>query len=268
MASASILSTKQQGKIRLYSLSCGYIKKYFNVKNIKSDDIGQIVFQFLSDDVLWTFDCSDESQKHKIENNGKTIKCRNCNYKYNCYFGTFSFGMKPQSGKYKIKFRIDKIFSNGYANIIGIISENSKQNGKSIQNQNKNGDYDIYKFTNRHWSNDFYDYIGWSADSYQDEDYLPNGLFCGAYDSRQDNIFRKNKFIYSSNNENYPTRLPGWQTDDIVVLEYDSHLSILSFSKENDNGKLDACIGNLPTNETFYWFVGHCQQSIDLTVVS
>ena len=44
-------------------------------------------------------------------------------------------------------------------------------------------------------------------------------------------------------------------------------LSILSFCKENDNGKLDACIKNLPKDETFYWFVGHYYGELSLTVL-
>ena len=70
-------------------------------------------------------------------------------------------------------------------------------------------------------------------------------------------FFSQNCFVYQSNNENYKNRLPGWQQDDIIILQYDTDLSILSFSKENDSGKLDACIKYLPKNEMFYWFVGH-----------
>ena len=56
-------------------------------------------------------------------------------------------------------------------------------------------------------------------------------------------------------------------TGDIIVLQYDSDKSILSFSKENDNGDLNSCIKNLPKNKTFYWFVGHCFGKMCLTVV-
>ena len=97
---------------------------------------------------------------------------------------------------------------------------------------------------------------------------LPNGLFCGNNNSsRENNIFRKNKFIYHSNNENYKTRLPGFENGDTIILQYDSNLSILSFSKENDNGKLDACIKNLPKDLTFYWFVGRTVGQICLSVL-
>ena len=114
------------------------------------------------------------------------------------------------------------------------------------------------------WDDQLDDYIGWSACSYQSHSYLPNGLYCGLIG---DNIFCKNKFIYSSNNENYKNRLPAWKKDDIVVLQYDSDFSILSFSKENDNGQLDSCISNLPNQQTFYWFVGHCVGEMSLTCV-
>ena len=71
----------------------------------------------------WKFDyCYDYRNRgtkfstHGIENYGKTVTCNcysdgewllNCH----CFFATFSFGMKPQSGKYKIKFKIDRISS-------------------------------------------------------------------------------------------------------------------------------------------------------------
>ena len=57
------------------------------------------------------------------------------------------------------------------------------------------------------------------------------------------------------------------KTGDIVVLEYDSNLSVLSFSKENDKGNLNSCIKHLPKNKIFYWFVGHYKGKMCLTVV-
>ena len=42
-------------------------------------------------------------------------------------------------------------------------------------------------------------------------------------------------------NQDYQV-IPTWKTNDITVLEYNSDLSILSFSKENDGGKLIECI--------------------------
>ena len=98
---------------------------------------------------------------------------------------------------------------------------------------------------------------------------MTNGLYCG-YDhsSIKNNIFCKNSFIYGSNNDNYKEGLPGWQGNDIIILQYDSNLSILSFSKQNDNDKLDSYIKNLPKHVAFYWFVGQARwEKMSLTVV-
>ena len=117
-----------------------------------------------------------------------------------------------------------------------------------------------------YWDDELYDYIGW-------KNYIKNNnaLYYGNefyQQSIKNNIFRKNKFVYVSNNENYKQTLPGYKKSDIVVLQYDSDLSILSFSKDNDNGKLNSCIKNLPKDEIFYWFVGHSGGKMSLTVVS
>ena len=50
--------------------------------------------------------------------------------------------------------------------------------------------------------------------------------------------------------------MPNINDSDTIVLEYNSDKAILYFSKENDNGLLDAYIKNLPKDLTFYWFVG------------
>ena len=96
-------------------------------------------------------------------------------------------------------------------------------------------------------------------------------MYCGSPglidNSRKNNIFRKNKFVYKSINENFQYRLPRINNGDIIVLQYDSDKGILSFSKDNDNGKLDSCISNLPKDLTFYWFVGHFCGQMSLTVV-
>ena len=111
----------------LYLLACGYIRKYFTTRIINPNDIGLIVGKFLCED--WKFDyCYDylnlglHSKTHGIENNGKTIKCYS-NHLCACFYCSFSFGMKPNSGKYKIKFKINQIEGYYFANIIGIISE-------------------------------------------------------------------------------------------------------------------------------------------------
>ena len=127
------------------------------------------------------------------------------------------------------------------------------------------------------WRNELYDCIGWSTSNEQWEQYLPNGLFgVGMNDctlskkETKQNIFYNdnNSFIYVSNNKNYKNRLPGIKNGDIIVLEYNSDESMLSFSKENDNGKLNSSIKNLPTQQTFYWFVGHECGKMCLNVLS
>ena len=172
--------------------------------------------------------------------------------------------MKPQSGKYKIKLKIDKIYNLGFPNSVGIMSEICK----TVINQE-------FKTDNRNnweWDDNFDGYIGWSAcnavSNIPNYKYLPYGLYCGWYDdTRTNNIFRKNKFVYCSNNENYKEGLPNIKAGDTIVLQYDSDASILSFSKENDNGKLDAYISNLPKDLTYYWFVGQYEGEMCLTVV-
>ena len=226
-------------------------------------DIAQIIAKFLFQD--WKFDyCYDYDNKgptrHGIENNGKTAKCNyNINGICDCFFSIFSIAMKPQSGTYKIKFKINEIDNNDYGSIIGIISSNCKNN-KKIQNDKNN----INTFNNKSfsWYEEFNAFIGWCACDENDA-LLPSGLYCGLYE----NIFHTNNWIYCSNNENYKQRLPGFYNNDIIVLQYNSYLSILSFSKENDNNKLDSYIKNLPKNETFYWFVGHSERKMHLTIV-
>ena len=118
------------------------------------------------------------------------------------------------------------------------------------------------------WYCELNDYIGWSVCNAKDGKYLPKGLFCGYNNnSMSNNIFRKNKLKYKSNNENYKKRLPGWKNGDIIVLSYDSDLNRLSFAKTNDNGKLDSYIYNLPKVLTFYWFVGHHYKKMCLSIV-
>ena len=77
-------------------------------------DLSQIVAKFLFED--WKFDyCYDYansgSTTHAIEIDGKRLKCNSMHVHFcHCFFVSFSFGMKPQSGKYKIKFKIDAIY--------------------------------------------------------------------------------------------------------------------------------------------------------------
>ena len=112
---------------RLNRLSCGYIRKYLTTRSITLADISQIVAKFLFED--WTFDfCYDFFEVptiHEIEDNGKTIRC-NCSGACFCFFSSFKIGMKHQSGIHKIMIKINKICNGCLENIIGIISQNSK----------------------------------------------------------------------------------------------------------------------------------------------
>ena len=101
-------------------LSCGYLRKYFSSKNVNPTDIASILSKFLPID--WKFDYFHDYRnaglsQHGIENNGKTLKC-NCtlNSCY-CFFISYSFAMKPNSGKYitlnlKINLKIAISISN------------------------------------------------------------------------------------------------------------------------------------------------------------
>ena len=103
---------------------------------------------------------------------------------------------------------------------------------------------------------------------FQDDTWLPNGLYCGYEDDgRHNNIFRQNNFVYQSKNNNYKQRLPVFKTGDILLLSYNSALNELSFGKENDNNKLNSLVKNLPCNQTFYWFVGHDYGEMSMTIV-
>ena len=240
---------------------------YLSFKNINPVDIGHIIAKFLNEQ--WIFDywydyCDRGSKTHCIENNGKTLKCNHSIGACNCFFASFSYDMKPNSGIFKIKFNIDKI-TKSWANIFGIISQDGENNCKKISDNDstvlKNSiligilsiNHDRYC-----WYSELYDYIGWSAFDQENNEYLPNGLFCGYDKTLNENIFR---------NKHYKNRLPGIDNGDIIILEYNSDLSKLTFSKENDNGKLNASIKNLPKEKTFFWFVGHECKEMSVTVV-
>ena len=234
------------------------------IDNIENEmNMDKIEIEKLFPKTAWKFDYIYDykykgEKQHCIENNGKRIVCNHHAWSWkgcDCYYCCYSFALKPESGKYKIEIKIDNISSISYANIIGIISHNSKK--AKIENES----FD--------WCNQFCDYIGWSARGGEDDKYLPNGLFCGYNElSIKNNIFRNNNFVYKSNNENYRQRLPPITKGDIIMLSYDSDNGILSFSKNNDYGKLNAQIYNLPKMETYYWFVGHHYGEMSLSVVS
>ena len=83
-------------KKNLDLVSCGYLRKYFNTKNMNPKDIAKMIALFLAID--WTFDYFfDSGDKnngltiHGIENDGTTLKC---NYKRSgncaCFFCSYS----------------------------------------------------------------------------------------------------------------------------------------------------------------------------------
>ena len=244
----------------------GYIRHNIT-KDINPNDIATIIIEHFVLRIDWKFDYFYDHEErgaetHGIDSNGKKLFC-NCSYEAcRCFFCSYSFGMKPQSGKYDIKIKCDYIH-NDWGNMIGIVSQHSKNN--KITQNSTNNDNDNYRLS---WYNQLNDYIGWSASDDKTDKWLPNGLYCGANDtSIENNIFRKNNFVYKSNNENYKQRLPEIEKGDIIHLSYDSNNGILSFSKENDNGKLDAQISNLPTINTYYWFVAHYYDEMRCNVI-
>ena len=249
-----------------------------------------------NNNISWKFDYFYDFEwkgqtMHGIENNGKKVVC-NHNSGYwpcNCFFCCYSFGMKPQTGKYKIRFKINAVDNNYCGNVIGIVSHNSKTNS-IMENfsQHKNSNNTLARLLTKNtlsWGSQLNDYIGWSANGSNSDKKLVNGLYCGhglladKTPTRQ-NIFRLNNFIYKSQNENYKKRLPRLEKGDIIQLSYDSDNAILSFSKEkqntssvlsffaqHDGGNLDAQISNLPKMNTYYWFVGHEHGKMSVSVI-
>ena len=69
-------------------LSCGFIRKYLNKKNINHIHVGKLIAMFLNEAILWKFDfCFDAKNRglskiHCIKNKGKTLKC---SYNDRCY---------------------------------------------------------------------------------------------------------------------------------------------------------------------------------------
>ena len=208
-----------------------------------------------------------KSSAHGIYNNGKTILC-DCDendFWHNACYSLYriSFGMKPNSGIYQIRMKIDEINNVNRWSAVGITIE-------SIDDEKLDKDY----YSRNYWgySNN---YIGWS--SYHVIRYakiiscsnMKNGLLIGASNSGQnvqDNIFIKSKFLYKSNNQYYENGLPNINNGDTIIIKYDSNNSILSFYKTND-AKLNAQISKLPKNKTFYWFAGRYSRQFSVAIV-
>ena len=265
MKNGNIVHLGEYGGIVQVTLFAVNYDKSNSYHNVVSNEM-RLVTEIYND-ISWKFDFIHDyknkgSKMHAIESNGKKLVC-NCDGYCRCFFVSYSFGMKPQSGKYKIKIKINNINNGWYANIIGIISQHSKNNKIIKNNQN-------YDFKTLRWWNQLDDYIGWSACGAKNDELLPNGLYCGSSQNEssiKNNIIRRNNFLYSSNNKYYPNDLPRIESGDIIQLSYDSNNGILSFNKENDNGKLNAQISNLPKENTYFWFVGQARGKMCLSLL-
>ena len=204
--------------------------------------------------VDWKFNYCQRNGFDDIYDNGKTFRC---SYGFgDCQgFSRVSFGMKPNSGIYKIRFKINKINSDSCFNAIGIICNTHPTNNSQSKHN--------------YWYNS-HDYIAWSSFENKGEDIIlnvPNGLICGGgnkYQSR--NIFVLSNFKYMSNNISYLRRLPGYKSGDIIEMLYDSSSNSLTFFKSN-NKLLNSKIIHLPKEKTFYWIVGHDYGQIFVTIV-
>ena len=214
--------------------------------------------------VDWKFDYfydwknrGKEKGMHGIYDNGKTVICKHDLY-CQCFYRV-SFGMKPNSGLYKIKIKINNVNNETRpGNIIGITSNTNETNNSQTKHN--------------YWACS-YDYIGWSSldtnsnINFQNDPNVPNGLVCGGNDNYQpQNIFVLSKYSYVSNNNWYKKQLPFIKSGDIVEMVYDSDNLELSFGKSNDQ-LLDSKIINVPKNQTFYWMVGHRYKPLSMTIV-
>ena len=208
----------------------------------------------------WHWDYCSKSNgfwtKH-IKNDKKTFNCSAKGFDCRC-FARCNTPMKPNSGIYKIKFKIDKISNKeSLANIIGITC-NTDNNNNWLE-------------THHYWyySND---YFGWSSyeigdnDTWSSDDYtqyIQGGLLCGSSMCQNTNMFYNKPVKYQSYISKYETRLPCLKSNDIVVLEYDSDNGSMRFGKKSKfkdddlNSVMIACLTNLPRSEPFYWMVGH-----------
>ena len=251
-------SSKASSEIKLNLLCCGFLRRYFKTRNVNTSpkDIARMIVTFLLVKWEWDFrfdsnlghDADGEESFQYITNNGKTVQCDGgvCY----CWFRITNTPMKPNSGIYDIKIKIDELV-NPFGNCIGITVNGSDKLYKGCQHGV--------------WSMGV-DFLTWTSEN--DCPRLKcalNGLFLG-WGTQENNIFVLNQFKYKSNNEYYKDRLPWLSSGDIVIMKYDSYMRTLSFKKENDN-KLDALVENLPENTTFYWFAGHCGYKISMTVI-
>ena len=228
------------------------INKNFIVKKIQFSNNNNVDWRF-----NYFYDFKNRGQSkgiHGIYDNGKTFHCKYNGRGCSC-FCRVSFGMKPNSGTYKIKFKINNIYNKCTVNAIGITCNTHKTN-------NSKSRYDDYWYCS-------HDYIAWSSwdNNGKSSKNVPSGLICGYSDDYQShNIFVLSNFKYMSNNNSYLQVLPFIKTGDVIEMFYDSNNNELSFSKSND-ALLNSKIVNLPKDKTFYWIVGHEYQQMSVMIV-
>ena len=219
-----------------------------------------------SNDIRWRFDFHYDSklkgpQAHGIDKDGRRFQC-NHDGSGLCYcFSTIGkYGMACNTGIYKIKLKIDKVHNYRFWNMVGLTSDNLSD-----------GSIDLNNDCTYRWAMDSDSWIGWSSYDVKLDELFPNGLCCGNGDSgRASNIFRRNGFKYASRNDRYTQRLPAFKSGDKVVMIYNSDLRELSFELFKKNQKvslLDSYIYNLPPDLTFYWFVGHGDHQMSVTIL-
>ena len=196
--------------------------KYIQKPNCQKQKYNNVNWKF---DYFYDFENRGKSKGiHGISADGKTFECK-CDDKYTCCqcFSRISFGMKPDSGVYKIKFKINNIDNQYPLNAIGITCNTHETN---------NSQYKSWWFYS-------HDYITWSSKDSKGNHgknvHMPNGLICGYIDACQSrSIFTLSKFKYMSNNNSYLEKLPGSKSGDIIEMVYNSNTNQLSLFKSND----------------------------------
>ena len=218
--------------------------------------------------INWQWDYCNESglfnwTKH-IVNNKKTFECSKKNFDC-CCFGRCNTGMRPNSGIYSLRLRIEEIGNRQtLCNMIGITCNTDDNNN--------------YHFKHHYW---YYskEYIGWSSydsnssqlkqsEQEQVKQYLPFGLICGNSICQKDNIFY-NTIKYKNHYKEYKNSLPCLRSGDTITLKYNSDRGVLQVGKEfaKSTHAVMASLKKLPKNRVFYWMVGHAHNPMRVTIL-
>ena len=214
--------------------------------------------------VRWRFDyyCNyfyRGSKVHGIDEFGRRFQCKHNGFCY-CFSAIGGNGMACNSGMYKIKLKINKIYNGAWCNMVGLTSDKLTD-----------GSVELGKDGKCRWLYNSSTYIAWSVNDRNDDVNLPHGLICGLGEhGMKSNIFRRSGFKYASRNGKYTSRLPGYESGDTIVMIYDSDLGQLSFKlfqKYKEESLLDSYIYNLPRGLTFYWFCDHDNGQMSVTIV-